>query len=268
MKSYGIGPDGVPFHRFGSGSKPLVILPGVMDPLAWNSPSRLKRELLARYYFRGLRQYDVWFASRPPGLMAGETTKQMASRYEQFLERRGNCHLLGLTLGGMLSTHLARERPDLVDRLVLVGYGTVLGSEGRTTVEQWREFAHSKRWSALHVDYARWMYASPYSRLVSTVYRLCSPLLPTPQIGADVATGCGALLQYDGRGILESIEAPTLVVADTDGPLFPLSVQRDAASRVQNGYVATIDGGHAVYEQSRRAFANVVTRFLGGQHTH
>jgi 3-oxoadipate enol-lactonase/4-carboxymuconolactone decarboxylase len=267
MPTHGSGPGGTPFHRFGSGSQPLFLLPGVMDALSWNTPRRLARELLARHYFRSFRDYDVWAISRPPGLSPDETIEEMASRYLPLLEQYGGGHVMGLTLGGALGTYLAAEYPRLVDRLVLVGCGTTLGKRGQRIIRRWRAIAKEGDWGSLHADYAKQMYTGTYRRILTTLYRLCHSLLPRPECGADVVRSCQALLGYDGKRILETIDAPTLVVADTDGPLFPLSEQRDAARRVRRGHIATIPGSHAVYEQSRRTFGDVVRRFLAGQHT-
>lgn len=261
--SYGTGPADVPFHRFGSGSRPLVVLPGVMDALGWNTPSRVSRELLARYYFSGFSGYDVWVASRPPGL-ASEGAGEMAERYAQFLQHVGRAHVVGFTLGGAIAAHLAARQPDLVDRLVLVACGTGLAEAGRTIVGRWRALARAERWSALHVDYARHVYTGWYRHLVTGLYRLCGPLLPRPVVGSDVVRSCEALLRYDGA-VLEEVTVPGLVVADTRGPLFPEADQRAAARQLPDGYVATLEGSHAVYEQSRRAFADVVRRFLAGE---
>lgn len=272
MPSYGTGPGGVPFHRFGAGSESLVILPGLMDALGWNTPRRLTAELLGRYYFRTLGEYDVWVASRPPGLPAGASAKQMATWYAELLEQlrveNESTHLLGLTLGGAIATYLARDYPQFVDSLVLVACGTALGDQGSVTVRRWRELAQAERWNDLHVEYSKQMYSGLNGRILPPLYRLCAPLLPRPKLSTDVVHSCDALDNYDGRGVLEAISVPSLVIADTEGPLFPTSVQQDAAVRLQNGYIATIAGSHAVYEQSGREFGNVVNRFLGGQHTH
>lgn len=267
MVSYGTGPGDVPYHRFGRGSDPLFVFPGVMDSLGWNTPRRSTGELLARYYFRGFREYDTWVASRPVGLAAGDSAETLARRYVPLLEARGGGHVLGLTLGGAIAVHLAARRPDLVDRLVLVACGTSLGSRGHQVVGRWRQFADAENWTALHVDYARTVYSGPRSHVVPVLYRLCSPLLPRPDRGSDVVRSCDALLEYDGAETLGDVEAPALVVTDTDGPLFPEATQRDAARRLENGHVVTLRGGHAVYEESRRAFADAVTGFLDGQHT-
>lgn len=267
MESYGIGPGEVPYHRFGSGSESLFVLPGVMDSLGWNRPSRVTRELLARFYFREFKTFDTWVTSRPVGLQEAESVRQMAQRYVPLLEQAGGGHVLGFTLGGAVAVHLAATHPRLVDRLVLVACGTRLGLRGERILRRWRTLAQRKNWRALHVDYAKTMYTGTYRRLVPSLYRLCHPLLPRPEKPDDVRVSCDALLEYDGSTVLGDIEAETLVVADTEGPLFPETLQHDAARRVEDGYVGTIPGGHAVYEQSRRAFADVVTRFLGGQQT-
>lgn len=267
MCTHGTGPGGTPFHRFGSGSQPLFVLPGVMDALSWNTPRRLTRELLARQYFRSFREYDVWVISRPPGLSTDESVERMATRYVPLLEQYGSGHVLGVTLGGTIGVYLAAEYPRLVDRLVLVGCGTTLGKRGHRIIRRWRSLATEGNWGSLHIDYAEQMYTGTYRRLLATLYRLFHGLLPHPECGEDVVRSCQAVLNYEGKGLLETIDTPTLVVADTDGPLFPLAEQRDAARRIQRGHIATIQGSHAVYEQSRRAFGDAVGRFLAGQHT-
>lgn len=267
MENYGIGPGMIPYHRFGSGSESLLVLPGVMDAVGWNRPRRVTRELLARYYFRAFRQYDVWVASRPVGLSPGESASEMAERYVPLLEKQDKSHILGFTLGGAIGSYLAREYPGLVDRLVLVACGTRLGDGGSEIVRRWQAFARAGNWTKLHVDYARRMYDGVYSDVFPVLYRLCAPLLPQPERASDVVQSCEALLRYDGERVFGDINAPALVVADTDGPLFPECLQRDAASRLGDGYIATVPGSHAVYEQSGQAFADVVKRFLAGQHT-
>lgn len=268
MVSAGTGVGNIPYHRFGAGDQSLVFLPGVMDALGWNTPSRLTAELLARYYFRDFRDYDVWVLSRPPGLPPDVGLDWMADRYAPVLAELDTAHVLGFTLGGAVGLRLARMYPSLVDRLVLVACGTVLGTDGRDTLSTWTSLARTGQWTALHIEYARTMYDGAHERIVPLLYRLGKPFLPQPVDGGDVVSSCETLFEFDARGSAESIDTPTLVVGDTAGPLFKLDHQQDLAARVENGHIATITGGHAVYEESPRQFASVVNRFLAGQHTH
>lgn len=267
MATYGHSARNLPYHRFGSGPETLVVIPGVMDSLGWNTPRRTTAELLARYYFRAFREYDVWVLSRHPGLDADVTIGDLARTYASVIERHGSAHVMGLSLGGSIATVLTHEFPDLVDSLVLVSCGTTLGTDGRRILDTWETLAREGEWAALHIEYARRTYSGRHRQVVPRLYRLCRPLLPRPVYPRDVVLSCALLREYHGGDRLRSIETPTLVVGDTDGPLFPLETQRDAASVTPNGYLATFEGGHAVYEESRRTFGDVVTRFLAGQHT-
>lgn len=260
--------DGIPFHRFGDGSQSLVIIPGVMDALGWNTPSKLTGELLSRYYFRAFMTYDIWVLSRPPGLPSGVTLDRVTSRYAEVIEALGGAHVLGLTLGGAIGVQLASRYPALVDKLVLAACGTTLGVTGREILLRWRALARKSRWDKLHAAYARQMYTGAASRIVPVFYRLGNRFVPGPVVGSDVVQSCDLLLDYDARASAEAVDASTLVVADTTGPLFPQQDQRDLAGRLKHGHLATIAGGHTVYEESRRTFGSVVRRFLDEQHTH
>lgn len=268
MVSVGTISDGIPFHRFGDGSRPLVIIPGVMDALGWNTPSRLTGELLSRYYFRAFRSYDVWVLSRPPGLPGDVDLDWIARRYAQFIEELGGAHVFGLTLGGAIGLHLAGRYPALVDKLVLVACGTTLGDRGQEILRRWRTLAGEARWGELHAAYARQMYTGFANTVVPVLYRLGNRVVPDPVVDGDVVKSCDILLDYDARVSTADVDAPTLVVADTTGPLFPQQHQHDLAGRLKHGRVATIEGGHTVYEESRRTFGSVVGRFLDEQHTH
>ncbi len=258
---------GMPFHRFGHGAQPLVIVPGVMDALGWNTPSRLTGELLSRYYFRAFRQYDVWVLSRPPGLPDDGALDWIVDRYADVVRTVGRAHVLGLTLGGAIGIRLARRYPALVDKLVLVACGTTLGNRGTAILRWWRTLAAESRWGELHAAYARAMYTGLASTVTPILYRLGHWAVPSPVVPCDVVTSCDLLRDHDVRASSRTVETPALVVADTTGPLFPHRHQRDLAGRLEQGYLATIPGGHTVYEESRRRFGSVVRRFLDEQHT-
>lgn len=266
MVEYGEGPTGHPYHRFGRGAERLVLIHGVTDSLGWNEPDWVTATVLSRYYFPEFREYDVRVVSRPPGLSEGETAAEMAASYANLLDRLGGAHVLGFSLGGFVASHLADRHPHLVDRLVLGVSGTRLGANGERTIRHWKQFADSERWIDLHLDYAETVYDGRREDLVSALYRIGAPLLPRPVVGDDVAISCEATLAYDGEGVLAEIDVPTLVVGGTRDELFPEHLMRDAARRVPDGHVAMLDGGHAVYDERRRAFNNTVVRFLNGEY--
>lgn len=266
MVEYGTGPAGHPYHRFGTGDEQLVIFPGLTDSLGWNEPDRLTAELLARHYFRAFREYDVWVISRPPGLSEQDGAREMAAGYADVLDTLGAAHVLGISLGGLVASHLAAMRPALVERLVLGVCGTTLGTEGRETVRRWKAYSEREEWGALHVDYAKTVYTGIHRRVMGLLYRGGARWLPRPQVPADVQISCAAALDYDGAEILPDIDVPTLVVGGSQDRLFPVATQKDCARRLPDGHVATLDGGHAVYDEKRGQFCDTVCRFLSGEY--
>lgn len=257
---YGVAPTGHPYHRFGSGEEPLVVLTGVLDGLdPWNDPGRVTRRLLADYYFRAYRGYDVRVVARPPGLSPDADAASMAAGYADALAAVGPAAVLGVSLGGAVGAHLAAET-DLVDRLVLVSCGVGLGPYGRQTVSRWRDLATARRYPTLHLDFVRSVYTGWRRLVVPPLYRVSARVLPEPTVHGDVERSCAAMLGFDGA-VLSDVSVPTLVVGGRQDPLVPVDRQREAARRL-DAPLALLPGGHGVYEERRSSVADAVLSFL------
>lgn len=263
MVTYGVGPAGHPYHRFGGGDERLLVLPGVLDGIGWwNDPDWLTALLLSHYYFRDYREYDVWVMARPPELPAGVDAAGIADRYAAALAELGPSHVLGISLGGAVGAHLA-ARTDLVDRLVLLSCGAGLGEYGRQTVERWRKHATAGRYREIHMEYIRTVYAGTRRLVVPPLYRAGARWLPEPDTPGDVERSCAALLAFDGS-VFADVSAPALVVGGRQDVLVPVERHREAARRL-DARLALLSGGAAVYEEQRKPVADVVRRFLEGQ---
>lgn len=261
MVSHGVGPAGYPYHRFGDGSQRVVLLPGMTDPLGWNTPDRLTAALLARYYFRGFREFDVWVLSRPPGLPAEYTVREMAADYQDALSELGPASVVGFSLGGYVASHLAAEC-ETVQNVVLVGCGTQLGEYGRQTLSRWETLAARRQYARLHQEYVGAVYAGTRRFLYGTLYRLAGRWLPEPKVTGDVELSCRLARTFDGADVYERVTIPTLLVGGRQDVLVPLEKQYEAADLLTDGSVALFDGGHAIYEERRRAMARTVREFL------
>jgi pimeloyl-ACP methyl ester carboxylesterase len=263
MVEHGVGPAGHPYHRFGSGEERLLVLTGVLDGIGWwNDPDWLTTRVLAGYYFRAYREYDVWVMARPPGLSEDVDAAEMAAGYAEVLSALGPANVLGISLGGAIGAHLAAET-DLVERLVLVSCGAGLGAYGRQTVERWREHAAARRYRALHMDYIRTVYAGYRRLVVPPLYRVGARWLPEPEAVGDVERSCAAMLAFDGA-VLSELSVPAMVVGGRQDPMVPVESQREAARRL-DAPLALAPGGHGVYEEQRKPVARAVLPFLDGR---
>jgi pimeloyl-ACP methyl ester carboxylesterase len=262
MVECGVGPAAHPYHRFGSGDERLVVLTGVLDGIGWwNDPDWFTTRILAHYYFREYREYDVWVIARPPGLPADVGAAELAAGYVEVLAELGPAHVLGLSLGGAIGAHLATQT-DLVERLVLVSCGAGLGQYGRQTIERWREYAAARRYQELHMEYIRTVYAGWRRLAVPPMYRAGLRWLPEPEASGDVARSCAAMLSFDAS-VLAEVSVPTLVVGGKQDVLVPVEHHREAARRL-DGPLALVAGGHGVYEEGRTLVADAVLPFLDG----
>jgi pimeloyl-ACP methyl ester carboxylesterase len=114
-----VGPQRYAYRRFGGGSKPPLLFlqhftgtldnwdPAVADPLAAD-----REVILFDNVGVGRSTGDV-----PP------TVASMAYDALAFLDALGvtSCDVLGFSLGGMVAQQLARDRPSIIRRMILVG---------------------------------------------------------------------------------------------------------------------------------------------------
>ncbi|MGV3730018.1 MAG: alpha/beta fold hydrolase [Sphingopyxis sp.] len=164
----------------------------------------------------------------------------------------GQAHIVGVSMGGMISQHIAARYPDRVltltsvmsttgnrrlpkarkeamqalanrpmsgDKEALIAYGVkaarVIGSPGYPSDEE-------KLQRRVRTDFERGWYPPGFAR----------------QVAAIVADG-------DRRPMLKSIKTPTLVIHGEDDPLVPLAGGRDTAANIAGARLLTIPGmGH------------------------
>ena len=167
--------------------------------------------------FRVLR-YDArghGGTSSPPGPytmgdLAGDVL-ELLDRLE--LERVSFC---GLSMGGMTGMWLGANAPERIDRLAICCTGLQL-----PTAEMWTERAALVRRegmsSVVDATIERWFTPSFPERSPEVVARIREAFLTTDPEG--YAGCCEALAEFDMRGRLGGVRAPTLVIAGEDDPV-------------------------------------------------
>jgi pimeloyl-ACP methyl ester carboxylesterase len=262
---YGLFEDRLPYYRFGSGTDPLVVVPGLSDAMRRGEPNRAVGEALARRYRAYTDDYTVWVVSRPSGLPAGSSTRDLAGGYATVLEAVGGGDVLGLSLGGFVAQHLAADYPALVDRLVLGVSASRLGEEGRTVVSRWRQLAAEGQWGELAADTARHTYVGWRRPAYAAALRAFgATALGRPATPADVVISCEACLDHDAGDRLAELPVPTLVVGGDRDELFPANLLRETAETLPEGRLELLPGvGHGATEQAHEAFDAAVLSFLG-----
>lgn len=106
----------IEYITFGSGTKPLVILPGA----SLHSVMAAK-EAVALAYADLAKDHSVYLFERPKKMETGYGVEDMASDCVQAMELLGlmDADVLGCSLGGMIALTLALDHPRYVHRVVV-----------------------------------------------------------------------------------------------------------------------------------------------------
>ncbi len=244
---------------------PLVVVPGLNDPLYAVDDSRPLRWLVAGFCRRYAARRAVYYVSQP---REGEDVAAIAAGYGPAVtalrERHGRpVALLGLSMGGFVAAAVAAARPDAVTRLALGLAGDRVDREsGRALLRRWDDHAAAGRWLPVYrsasdvVARGAWQTAL---RAAARVYdRLRSPSDPPA-----FRRAIDACLAYDGSALdrVAAAGVSTLVVGGDDDPFFTRAAFDRAADRTDGRRVRLQGVGHDAV-LAGGAFDRVVRRFL------
>jgi pimeloyl-ACP methyl ester carboxylesterase len=167
--------------------------------------------------------------------------------------------LVGYSFGAPIAAQLAADRPDLVDRLVLVA-GWI-----RTDVHQtlrndiWTSLYRSK-----HESLARFMLLTAYSPayLLARTPAEFDGLLNGLATGPDRAVKMDLNRRVDVTDALVRIDADTLVVGCTEDLMVPIHHSRMLFGAIARARYAEISSGHAVVHERPAQLAQLIQRFI------
>ncbi len=258
-----VGPPG------GGARAPLVVLPGLNDPLHGVADSRWFPRVAARYCRRYADRRSVYYVGQSRSVAA--STERIAAGYRPALAAVAERHdrppaLLGLSMGGFLASEVAAARPGLVDRLVLgLAADCVDRASGRELLREWDDHAAAGRWGAIYRS-ASGVVARGAARLAMQVAGTVFDRLRDPRSPAAFRRAVQACLDHDGRAALSAVAdagVPTLVVGGTGDPFFT-DAGLDSAARLADGRRVRLRGAAHDAVLAGGAFDRVVRRFLAG----
>lgn len=252
----------LPFVRFGRGTRPLVLLPGIEDAL---------RDVRSRARYLGWlhaplgRDRVVFVLGRRRPLPPGATTRDMASDYAEALEDLGRVDVVGLSMGSLVAQHLAADAPSRVGRLVL---GLAPHRPDRVTraiLDRWIAHARARQWRALYRAMAHEVYSGAWAWVAEGALTLLPPFatIGPRDDGRDFIVSAEACRAHDATDRLPAIRVPTLVIGGARDRLFPRALFRDTARRIPGARLALLEGtGHVAFHEAHRAFHRSIRDFL------
>jgi 3-oxoadipate enol-lactonase len=209
--------------------------------------------LLSR--FRVLRYDHPGHGGSP--LLAESTVAAFAQALAALLDSLGieTVSFCGLSLGGAVGMRLALDQPERIDKLVLCST-----SARFATPEAYQERADTVRRDGVEavadVVLERW-----FTPAFRDVRRYREMLLSIPSEG--YARACEAVRDWDARGELGGIAAPTLAIAGADDPSTPPAALEAIVAEIPTGELVVIDAArHLANIERADEFDDAVLAFL------
>ena len=256
--------DSMHYVRFGSGSKTLIMLPGLGDGL---TTVKGTAHPMAWMYRAFARDYTVYMFSRRNHLSKGSSTRDMAHDLKAAMDMLSikKAHLVGVSMGGMIAQHFAADYPESVDKLVLV---VTCAQPNPTLIEsicEWETLARCNDHTAFMDSNVRRMYSDAYYSknrwLIPIMGRLTKP--KNYDRFFIQAEACRTHRALDR---LSAITAPTLVIGGKQDRALSADASLEIAAAIADAKLKIYDEwGHGLYEEAKD-FHQTILHFLQERH--
>jgi len=250
--------------------EPLVLIQGLgADRRGW---LRQRGTLGERYHLLLVDNRGVGESDRPPGPY---DLAEMAADVAAVLDHAGwaSAHVMGASMGGVISQILGVLHPDRVRSLVLACTACRHEPWRRELLTGWKATALAGGMRSFAEDNAKWLVGPRSVRRFWPVLNLFGGLalnVEPEAFGAQV----DAILQADEslRHSLSAITVPTLVIVGSQDVLTPMADAEEIAEAIPGALLAVVRGGahgfmfeHAkVFNETVRSFLDTVTAEASG----
>lgn len=174
-------------------------------------------------------------------------------------------HLLGQSMGGAITQTVAHRYPQAVNKIVILNSVAKFNAVSNLALKNLLQM----RDLDVSLDYLLdcllpWVVSSDFLNNPENVklFKQAAVNNPHPQSTVDQTRQFEAIQSFDATSWVNSITAPTLVIASRDDVLTLPSVSEWLAKQIPNARFETIPGGHASPLEQQKALMELVVSFL------
>jgi 3-oxoadipate enol-lactonase len=213
-----------------------------------------KRFRVIRYDTRGHGGSDI-----PPGPY---TLDEVGTDVIELLDHLHieRAHFAGLSLGGMTGMWLGANKPERIDKLILLCTSEKLGPP-----EMWADRANTVRENGtgaiVDTTLERWFTEGYRKRFDLSVVRAMFESIDDE----GYANCCAVIQQMDQTATISNIAAPTLVIAGAQDPATPPEHAERLAAAIPDARLEVLDpGAHLINVERPEAVTELIVEHLEG----
>ena len=244
---------------FGSGAKPLLLLPGLsVSSVLTNAAA------VAHAYQAFSDPFTVYLPDRRKRLPAGYSVWDMAADTAAVMDALAiaAADVIGVSQGGMIAMCLALTAPERVAKLALCSTAAFVAPQADAVLGEWMRLASTGDAAALTASFYEKLFSPAVLRAFGLTESAAGLPPLTPEEQARFTALAGAAVGFDIRSRLGEIRCPALVLgAENDAVLTGEAVKETADLLGCERYLYPAPYGHGVYDEAADFKARLL-RFL------
>lgn len=241
-----VGNSKIDYAVFGSGTIPLVIIPGLSlrDFKGAGAGLALMYRLFAK-------DYRVYVIDKKSDIPEGCTVASLAEDTAAAMHTLGitDVCMLGVSLGGMIAQELAIRYPNLVKKLILGVTASRTNDTMRTVVGQWITLAGNGNFGGIVSDMLKVMYSASYVKRYGWMFPILAKFAK-PKNEVRFIRLAKACLTCDTYDLLDKITCPTLILGGTDDKIVTGEASLEISKKIGCEIHMYNTLGHSAYEEA------------------